>query len=33
MSVRFTDWFRPFNDDRTLPPYALPAPSFTDAMP
>ena len=28
MSVRFTDWFRPFNDDRTLPPYALPAPAI-----
>jgi hypothetical protein len=29
--MRFTDWFRPFNDRRTLPPYALPAPPSTDA--
>ncbi|MGI8450665.1 MAG: hypothetical protein ACR2MP_26500 [Streptosporangiaceae bacterium] len=31
--MRFVDWFRPFNDRRTLPPYALPAPPSTDAMP
>lgn len=24
--LRFEDWFRPFNDKRTLPPYALPTP-------
>ena len=30
-SMRFTDWFRPFNDERTLPPYALPAPPSADA--
>ena len=29
--MRFTDWFRPFNDERTLPPYALPAPPSADA--
>src|SRR3984885_12318639 len=29
--MRFTDWFRPFNDERTLPPYALPAPQSPDA--
>lgn len=29
--MRFEDWFRPFNNKRTLPPYALPAPSSTDA--
>jgi hypothetical protein len=29
--MRFADWFRPFNDERTLPPYALPAPPFPDA--
>lgn len=31
--MRFVDWFRPFNDRRTLPPYALPAPPSTDATP
>jgi hypothetical protein len=26
--MRFEDWFEPFNDERTMPPYALPrAPS------
>jgi hypothetical protein len=29
--MRFEDWFRPFNDQRTLPPYALPAPPSDDA--
>jgi hypothetical protein len=24
--MRFEDWFKPFNSERTLPPYALPAP-------
>jgi hypothetical protein len=22
--MRFEDWFEPFNDERTMPPYALP---------
>lgn len=28
--MRFEDWFRPFNNERTLPPYALPASSSAD---
>ncbi len=30
-ALRFENWFRPFNDQRTLPPYALPAPPAADA--
>jgi hypothetical protein len=30
--MRFTDWFRPFNDERTLPPYALPEPPSPGAL-
>jgi len=28
--MRFEDWFRPFNDERTMPPYALPLRSSAD---
>ena len=28
--MRFEDWFKPFNEERTMPPYALPRASSTD---
>jgi hypothetical protein len=28
--MRFDDWFKPFNNERTLPPYALPTPPSTN---
>jgi hypothetical protein len=28
--MRFEDWFVPFNEERTMPPYALPRPSSAD---
>jgi hypothetical protein len=28
--MRFEDWFEPFNDERTMPPYALPRASAAD---
>lgn len=29
--IRFEDWFKPFNDERTMPPYALPHVSPDDS--
>jgi len=29
--MRFEDWFKPLNNERTLPPYALPTPPSNDA--
>lgn len=31
--MRFDDWFMPFNEERTMPPYALPHPSSADPQP
>ena len=28
--MRFEDWFKPFNHEHTLPPYALPDSPSTD---
>ena len=28
--MRFEDWFKPFNDERTMPPYALYSASSAD---
>jgi hypothetical protein len=28
--MRFEDWFKPFNEDRTMPPYALPRANSAD---